>query len=248
LLERAKRGPWDRQWMEDWWQIVQAYTTCNLTFAKDRWPAISGVLSVIEKSCDSRLVFGLWEVKLAEEMLWEVVKPTKKERLENGTPSWSWLSVETEVYKMWFNFEKVFRMDAKVFKCFRLEPGVPRPVGQAKLVVKGRMARLKWNIGYYGDGRRDYKFRIWDENRSATGVWDGNWSPDLLPDDKWETWALQFVVDDGLHEMAGLVVRPVPEHGTDAWVRVGVYTLLPKDDPEVDSAWNLGEVKKMTLI
>lgn len=99
LLNNAKYRPRSRFWAESWWTIIQAYTSCDLSYPSDKWPAISGVLSVIEKACGLRLAYGLWEETLPEEFLWEVVKPRTGDRLENGTPSWSWLSLEAGVYE-----------------------------------------------------------------------------------------------------------------------------------------------------
>jgi hypothetical protein len=85
------------------------------------------------------------------------------------------------------------------------------------------------------------------DSRSVGGFWDGNRSPDLLPDRKWETWAVQFVADEKLKEAADLVVSRL-EDGSDLWVRVGIYTLMPPENPNADSPSEVGEMKMIMLV
>lgn len=83
------------------------------------------------------------------------------------------------VYEMWFNLDKYFQMDAVIGR--QNQPGDDR-----RLFIRARMSRLKWNISHYGNGKRVYKYRLFDDTRSAAGVWDGDWSPDIFPDREWE--------------------------------------------------------------
>ncbi|GAB1311902.1 hypothetical protein MFIFM68171_02112 [Madurella fahalii] len=113
LINKAKDGQYE-DWREAWWEIIQEYTSCKLTFDSDRWPAISGIAKIVEAQSGLRLAYGLWEIGMAEELLWQVVKPPKRERFDNGAPSWSWLSVDTKVYKLWYDLIGAFRLTVSI--------------------------------------------------------------------------------------------------------------------------------------
>ncbi|KAF2108070.1 heterokaryon incompatibility protein-domain-containing protein, partial [Lophiotrema nucula] len=52
LLSKSKSTPPaasdQRRWSDKWWKLVSAYSSCNLTYAKDKWPAISGLATEVE--------------------------------------------------------------------------------------------------------------------------------------------------------------------------------------------------------
>ncbi|RMZ73649.1 heterokaryon incompatibility [Pyrenophora seminiperda CCB06] len=80
-----------------WAELVEEYTTCNLTFESDILPAISGLAHHFGKSLGDVYLAGLWKGNLLEGLLWE-------ERGDGdclGTrprnyraPSWSWASLK----------------------------------------------------------------------------------------------------------------------------------------------------------
>lgn len=240
LLDKLKDGDYDR-WAHDWWDIIMGYTSCNLSFASDRWPAISGLATIVESKSSSRLVHGLWAVNLPFELLWKVINPRSDKRLEGDAPSWSWISVDEPVYKMWYNMKVHFRMDAAVSLQIH-------PRDDTKLFIRGRMVQLKWTTRYRGDGTRDYSFRFVDPSGSETGPWHGRWNPDALPDSGWETWAVRFVVDDRVMEGAGLVLRRAEGREEDVWTRVGAYSVQLGHLPDGRSIWELGKVQTITLM
>lgn len=243
LLDKTKNGDYD-SWALDWWKIITDYTACNLSFSSDRWPAISGLATIVESETSSRLVHGLWEINLPAELLWNVINPRRDKHLVGEAPSWSWLRVDEPVYKMGYNMKGHFQMDA----CISLQT---HPRDDSKLFVRGRMTRLKTNIRYRGDGTREYGFRLLDATGSQSGCQTdpihGHWNPDTLPDMGWEMWSVRFVIDDRVMEAAGLVLRRVEGPDGDVWTRVGAYGVRMGHIPDGRSVWNLGKVQTITL-
>ncbi|KAH7186800.1 heterokaryon incompatibility protein-domain-containing protein [Fusarium oxysporum] len=239
LLDKSHDGDYYK-WAHSWWKIIEGYTSCNLTFASDRWPAISGLATIVESKSSSRLVHGLWAVNIPFELLWKVNNPRRDKRLEGDIPSWSWLSVDEPVHKMWYNMKRPFRMDAAV----SLQT---HPEDDTKVFIRGRMVRLKCTTCWYGDGTQTYRFRFVDPAGSDADPWHGTWNPDTVPDSRRETWAVRFVVDDQLTQEAGLVLRR-EEGREDVWTRVGAYSFrLGRHLPNGRSIWGLGKVQTITL-
>ncbi|KAF2855537.1 hypothetical protein T440DRAFT_156955 [Plenodomus tracheiphilus IPT5] len=75
-------------WHNQWWQLLETYTKCDLTFISDRWNAISGMANIFAAVSQLSLVHGMWRKELAKEMLWKVAGASGN-RLSNGRPTWS---------------------------------------------------------------------------------------------------------------------------------------------------------------
>jgi hypothetical protein len=83
-----------------WWrQIVTMYSGCELTYASDRLPAISGIASIIAQITGDKYIAGMWEDDLPRSLLWmhEYQRPysnkfPRDEHAEYLAPSWSWVS------------------------------------------------------------------------------------------------------------------------------------------------------------
>ncbi|KAF2194132.1 hypothetical protein K469DRAFT_689181 [Zopfia rhizophila CBS 207.26] len=109
ILEEPRRSRSD--WINSWWKLVGEYNACSLTFATDKWPAISGLATEVEIDRGQRLVHGLWAHNLTDELLWTISMP-KKKSLDIGAPSWSWLSIDGRVHRRRYNYNIDFRLDA----------------------------------------------------------------------------------------------------------------------------------------
>ncbi|KAK1958649.1 HET-domain-containing protein [Colletotrichum sublineola] len=82
-----------------WKHCLEEYTSKLLTVPSDRLVALRGIVTEIQKSRNDRFVpeFGVWEDKLAEQILWRPTD-TKHEDLA-GLPSWCWAATGGE--KSW---------------------------------------------------------------------------------------------------------------------------------------------------
>ncbi|KAH7401732.1 heterokaryon incompatibility protein-domain-containing protein [Phaeosphaeria sp. MPI-PUGE-AT-0046c] len=83
-------------WTLYWWQLIRNYTSRTATFSTDRWEAIRGLATEVERIHGHHLLYGLWSHRVKLELLWAAVGD-RGERLDIGVPSWSWLSITAPV-------------------------------------------------------------------------------------------------------------------------------------------------------
>jgi len=95
-------GDTKTNWLDYWLEVVETYSKLNLTFRKDKLPALSGVASQMQKLFQDKYVAGLWLKNIAQEMCWY----TPYQELEGAktlpddqpppyiAPTWSWASAE----------------------------------------------------------------------------------------------------------------------------------------------------------
>jgi len=83
---------------ELWPQIVQLYSATNLTFGKDKLPALSGIARHGYNETGDQYLAGLWRAQLEEQLCWsrDGSKSTTK-RPPWRAPTWSWASVDGRV-------------------------------------------------------------------------------------------------------------------------------------------------------
>lgn len=88
-----------------WREILQRYTECSLTFPSDKFPALSGVASEVQKRIDDVYVAGLWKGDLPLGLMWAPARSTLPVA-EYRAPSWSWASFEGKIeHKHWIQAE-----------------------------------------------------------------------------------------------------------------------------------------------
>ena len=98
-----------------WFDVVEAYSKCDLTKESDRLIAMSGIartfgdrMEILQSSNDAVYFAGLWRSKLIESMLWQVTDGKRADRspcersptygsVGYVAPSWSWASVRGKV-------------------------------------------------------------------------------------------------------------------------------------------------------
>lgn len=227
-------------WTNSWWKLVTEYSSCNLTFVKDKWAAIEGLALEIERTSSQNLAHGLWEFNITDELLWTVSRP-KKERLNIGHPSWSWLSIDGVVHRRRYNYALDFRLDARAF--IWEEGGLtPGPKEKNEIAIKTRMLPLRWTLRAIDkDKTPSYRFYLVDDrpgsSRGRPDDWYGRWIPDTVADESWETWSLQIVAADTLQlkGSAGLVVVPM-EGKKNTWRRIGFYEINWRDESHCDDS------------
>lgn len=91
---------WARHWVprmirsQDWELITQRYNDTQLTFEKDRLPALAGVAQrYAEPGRSSRYLSGLWEGDLPSALAWYKTAWNEPRPLEKVAPTWSWASL-----------------------------------------------------------------------------------------------------------------------------------------------------------
>ncbi|KAL9033873.1 MAG: hypothetical protein Q9180_005718 [Flavoplaca navasiana] len=78
-----------------WPELVSEYTDTLLTYDSDKWLAISGLAARYMQELDRRIVAGLDEDRLLEELGWWSKSPAG--RYMNGAPTWSWLCCRSSI-------------------------------------------------------------------------------------------------------------------------------------------------------
>ncbi|KFY31157.1 hypothetical protein V493_01333 [Pseudogymnoascus sp. VKM F-4281 (FW-2241)] len=83
-----------------WLQIVELYSAANLTFGKDKLPALSGVARAGYNETGDDYLAGLWRDKLEEQLCWSRLRygsSMMRPRPAWRAPTWSWASIDGEV-------------------------------------------------------------------------------------------------------------------------------------------------------
>lgn len=82
--------------MKEWRRLLQEYTGCDLTFSKDRLPAISGIQQSIAQASGLSTYHGLWNEILHIELLWCPIEP-QLSMSPTQTESWTWAALDVQV-------------------------------------------------------------------------------------------------------------------------------------------------------
>ncbi|RBA12650.1 heterokaryon incompatibility protein [Fusarium proliferatum] len=78
-----------------WSNLVERYSSCDLTFSKDKLPALSGVAQVFASATGDKYAYGMWHSRIVEQLLWRVATPNPGRSLpQSKVPSWSWASLD----------------------------------------------------------------------------------------------------------------------------------------------------------
>lgn len=85
-----------------WLKIVEDYTKRDLTFESDKLPALQGLAQYVVDLTRDEYLFGLWKSSLDLGLLWRTVPyeniEERRGRVVGRAPSWSWASVNGQVY------------------------------------------------------------------------------------------------------------------------------------------------------
>jgi hypothetical protein len=79
-----------------WYEMIEHYSSRNLSHFGDKLIAISGVAYFIQQNTNLKYNSGLWEGTIELNMLWTVSGKPKK-RQTRPVPTWSWASVDGRV-------------------------------------------------------------------------------------------------------------------------------------------------------
>jgi len=87
--------------LEYWYKIVASYSSCELTKATDRFPAMSGLTRIFQQKLGDEYVAGLWRTDAARALNWHVpfhkAEAHASQVVEFIAPSWSWASVRQTI-------------------------------------------------------------------------------------------------------------------------------------------------------
>jgi hypothetical protein len=133
---------------QSWKNLVQTYSSCQLTFQKDRLPALSGTAKKMMQSGAQTYMAGLWKENLADGLVWHRTGSTDALLAISGSrpveylgPTFSWAAVAGEVTWRARGEEQTIKiLDV------RCQPSTLDICGQVKcgyVKVRGRLAPCK---------------------------------------------------------------------------------------------------------
>jgi hypothetical protein len=100
----ARLSLMDKEWVERRWRkLVEEYTTLELTYERDIFPAISGLAKEFNRARKSAYFGGLWQSSLLADMLWYAshnsynLDPSPTRPKEWRAPTWSWASTKSKI-------------------------------------------------------------------------------------------------------------------------------------------------------
>ncbi|OBT62750.1 hypothetical protein VE03_07063 [Pseudogymnoascus sp. 23342-1-I1] len=87
-----------RELCSTWYSILEQYSKRNLTVARDKFPALSGVAAQFARLTSDQYVAGLWERDLKIGLLWRCEEPKNSRRpREYRAPTWSWAALDADI-------------------------------------------------------------------------------------------------------------------------------------------------------
>jgi hypothetical protein len=79
-----------------WSTVIEPFTARNITYSKDKLPAISGVARRLQETGAGRYLAGLWYNNLRSGLCWFTGSKVPRPQEYRG-PTWSWVSVNSRV-------------------------------------------------------------------------------------------------------------------------------------------------------
>ncbi|KAK3638583.1 hypothetical protein LTR22_017767 [Elasticomyces elasticus] len=86
--------------IEEWSNLIEEFTSRQLTIPSDRLPALAGVVAKVLGERDETYLGGLWKSHLPWNLLWYTIQPEDPTTLGSGlqrSPSFAWCSVGTVI-------------------------------------------------------------------------------------------------------------------------------------------------------
>jgi hypothetical protein len=129
-------------WIE-WFALIEDYTSCNITFQSDKLPALSGMISALQKLTGDVCLAGLWKSWFLQGLLWRLQRPAWDKRIifpkkpqraiPWRAPTWSFASVEGVVLYRLLENDPCMPVCAELLDCDVTPKGV-NPLGE---ITKG---------------------------------------------------------------------------------------------------------------
>jgi hypothetical protein len=144
--------------VEDWHWLIWRYTTRQLTVESDRILAISSVAEIYASSIPEHYLAGVWSSAMPTDLLWVVQTPFQKRPAAFQGPSWSWSSVNGQIWSFLCSgpassapitrvcFRR-FPCDVKIIDTQLQLESASAPFGAIEygnLTVRGRIKRAEW--------------------------------------------------------------------------------------------------------
>lgn len=94
--DRTEKTP--KLMMDLWARIVLEYTSCEMTFTRDRLRGLEGVIAYCRRLFRDDCIAGIWRSTLPQALLWRSSERKQRDYLSAVAPSWSWASVLSSIW------------------------------------------------------------------------------------------------------------------------------------------------------
>lgn len=207
---------------EFWEQFVECYSTCQMTYYRDRVAGIEGVVEMIRTVLsDGKCHFGIWVDSMPISLLW--TRGISHRPLPAIAPTWSWLSTDGDSVNILYHHLDDF-YEAADFLHFDYDAICP---ASSAVILKGRLCRgnMKQTIDescQEKDNRASYELHFEGGGISRdTSVWLDD--PSSAPSSQAGTHTiLSFVIGGMNTAINGLLLEL---HGHATW-SISAYRLL----------------------
>ncbi|KAN0121687.1 HET domain containing protein [Hyaloscypha variabilis] len=208
--------------------IIKMYTSCSLTFPKDRLTAISGIIQLIEESSGLTPVVGLWKELLLPNILWYSQTSSPRPEFtpaDELPPSWSWASVSGPVEFVYPNLHvggEESILFIQMWVSYNLKwKAILQEVSPTFLHLKAPLRLIRWGEN---SGTEAYQYN--HQARSRNDMWISDFP---LDESTSNLHALliahgttQNNVEGGRMDV-GLVLEPIGRDNNGKWRRVGLF-------------------------
>jgi hypothetical protein len=83
---------------EKWHDTILEYSSLDLTYEKDKFPALSGIAKRMQQTRPSDIYLaGLWKSSLLKDLLWHASADLLERPQQWRAPSWSWASINSPI-------------------------------------------------------------------------------------------------------------------------------------------------------
>ncbi|KAK3366688.1 heterokaryon incompatibility protein-domain-containing protein [Lasiosphaeria ovina] len=152
-----------------WYQVLERYTRRQITYVKDRLPALSGIAKVVQAISRSEYVAGLWSKTLIRDLAWSAVYE-EYALAEYVAPTFSWASIPGSVdLQRTYDLGRgrwVSRSTVEGFECVPLGQNPLGRVQSGWIILRGHiiksMLRGSGPSGYYAM-HENVKIRVYPD-------------------------------------------------------------------------------------
>ena len=217
-----------------WHRAIERYIIKNLTFEKDRLPALSGLAKTFcQMKPSAGYLAGLWKDNLALDLLWYVPQTAAMKTVQRRLPTWSWASLVEKIWCYHCNgTSKAVQIDILHAGVELTGPDPTGEVGSGEIILKGKVEQVKRLTAYNPnngvqliikpfepepDERTGYKITFdgeRNEEHRVTVYWDN--------DESYNKGIHLLKVSENEHKLCFLVLRSSDEVHHDRFSRVGM--------------------------
>ncbi|KAI4952331.1 hypothetical protein J4E91_002800 [Alternaria rosae] len=166
-----------------WSRLIEEYTSRNMTYQSDKFPALSGVTSALQKLTGDVCLAGIWKSWFLQGLLWRLQDPnwdeyvffpkTPQRSHPWRAPTWSFASVEGVVVYHLLDHDLGQETYAELLQCDVCPKGV-NPLGELKngfAKIKAPVAEVFDVSPVLSDAGRVCKVRMTNDRHAEGSVW-----------------------------------------------------------------------------